>query len=152
MEHLIGVRILGHIKGKHMELIYFISGILTVGVVYGVVLFQKVKSSHTELLERHQSQSNISSIRSIDVDEAIEDMRLLVNDIQASMKKDQYENLGNINKKIRELETMTNSINERMGESNKIFNKNITDTLTQIAGIRNNIKILGQDPSMSSKY
>jgi len=135
-----------------MELIYFISGILTVGVVYGVVLFQKVKSSHTELLERHQSQSNISSIRSIDIDEAIEDLRLLVNDIQASMKKDQYENLGNINKKIRELETMTNSINERMGESNKIFNKNITDTLTQIAGIRNNIKILGQDPSMSSKY
>jgi len=68
------------------------------------------------------------------------------------MKKDQYENLGNINKKIRELETMTNSINERMGESNKIFNKNITDTLTQIAGIRNNIKALGQDPNMSSRY
>jgi len=135
-----------------MELIYFISGILTVGVVYGVVLFQKVKSSHTELLARHQSQSNISSIRSIDIDEAIEDLRLLVNDIQASMKKDQYENLGNINKKIRELETMTNSINERMGESNKIFNKNITDTLTQIAGIRNNIKALGQDPNMSSRY
>lgn len=135
-----------------MELIYFISGILTVGVVYGVVLFQKVKSSHTELLARYQSQSNISSIRSIDIDEAIEDLRLLVNDIQASMKKDQYENLGNINKKIRELETMTNSINERMGESNKIFNKNITDTLTQIAGIRNNIKALGQDPNMSSRY
>jgi len=135
-----------------MELIYFISGILTVGVIYSVVLFKHIKSSHAELLARHQSQSNISSIRKADIDEEISSLDILIRDIQTKMEKDQYDNLGNMNKKIRELESMTNSINERMGESNKVFNKNITDTLTQIAGIRNNIKILSQDPNMSSKY
>lgn len=135
-----------------MELIYFISGILTVGVVYGVVLFQKVKSSHAELLETSQSLLNISSIRNADFNEQLGDLKILIVDIQSNMEKDQYKNLSTINKRIKELEGLTNSINVRMGESNKVFNKNITDTLTQIAGIRNNIKILGQDPSMSSKY
>lgn len=152
MEHLIGVRILGHIKGKHMELIYFISGILTVGIVYGVVLFQKVKFSHTELLETSQSLLNISSIRSAEFEEKLGDLKILIVDIQSSMEKDQYKSLSDINKRIKELEGLTSSINKRMGESNKVFNKNITDTLTQIAGIRNNIKALSQDPNMSSKY
>ena len=74
-----------------MEILYFIAGILSVGVIYGIILLRSVKSSHTDLLARHQSQSNISSIRSVDVDEAIEDLRLLVNDIQSNMEKDQYE-------------------------------------------------------------
>tara|TARA_Y100000389_G_scaffold49811_1_gene45520 strand:- start:957 stop:1415 length:459 start_codon:yes stop_codon:yes gene_type:complete len=152
VEHLIGVRILGYIKGKHMELIYFISGILTVGIVYGVVLFQKIKFSHTELLETSQSLLNISSIRSAEFEEKLGDLKILIVDIQSSMEKDQYKSLSDINKRIKELEGLTSSINKRMGESNKVFNKNITDTLTQIAGIRNNIKALSQDPNMSSKY
>ena len=135
-----------------MELIYFISGILTVGVVYGVVLFQKVKSSHTELLETSQSLLNISSIRNADFNEQLGDLKILIVDIQSSMEKDQYQNLSTINKRIKELEGLTSAINKRMGESNKVFNKNITDTLTQIAGIRNNIKALDQDPNMSSRY
>ena len=135
-----------------MELIYFISGILTVGIVYGVVLFQKIKFSHTELLETSQSLLNISSIRSAEFEEKLGDLKILIVDIQSSMEKDQYKSLSDINKRIKELEGLTSSINKRMGESNKVFNKNITDTLTQIAGIRNNIKALSQDPNMSSKY
>ena len=135
-----------------MELIYFISGILTVGVVDGVVLFQKIKLSHTELLGTSQSLLNISSIRSAEFEEQLGDLKILIVDIQSSMEKDQYKSLSAVNKRIKELEGLTSSINKRMGESNKVFNKNITDTLTQIAGIRNNIKALSQDPNMSSKY
>lgn len=64
-----------------MELLYFISGVLSVGVLYGVKLLRTVKSSHTELLKRHQSQSNISSIRNADIDDAIDSLKLLVKDI-----------------------------------------------------------------------
>lgn len=135
-----------------MELIYFISGILTVGVVYGVVLFQKIKLSHTELLGTSQSLLNISSIRSAEFEEQLGDLKILIVDIQSSMEKDQYKSLSAVNKRIKELEGLTSSINKRMGESNKVFNKNITDTFTQIASIRNNIKALSQDPNMSSKY
>tara|TARA_B100000497_G_C7538275_1_gene325924 strand:- start:532 stop:828 length:297 start_codon:yes stop_codon:yes gene_type:complete len=98
-----------------MELIYFISGILTVGVVYGVILLRTVKSSHAELLTRHQSQSNISSIRNADIDDAIDSLKLLMNDIQSSMEKDQYENLSEINKRIKKIEIRVNKNVDMIG-------------------------------------
>ena len=135
-----------------MEILYFIAGILSVGIIYGIILLRSVKLSHTDLLARHQSQSNISSMRSVDVDEAIEDLRLLVNDIQSNMEKDQYESLAGINVKIEEISSLAVANNKRLGESNKVFNKNITDVTTQIQQLRGNIKALGQDPNMSSSY
>ncbi len=107
-----------------MEILYFIAGILSVGVVYGVTLLRSVKSSHTEMLERHQSQSNISSIRSIDVDEAIEDLRLLVNDIQSNMEKDQYESLSEINGKLRDGILLAEANNRKIADNARVFNRN----------------------------
>jgi len=135
-----------------MEILYFIAGVLSVGVVYGITLLRSVKSSHTELLTRHQSQSNISSIRSIDVDEAIEDLRLLVNDIQSNMEKDQYESLSEINGKLRDGILLAEANNRKIADNAKVFNKNVTDAFTQIQQIRNNVKTLAQNPNMTSNY
>jgi len=135
-----------------MELLYFISGVLSVGVVYGVRLLRTVKSSHTELLARHQSQSNISSIRSADIDDAIDNLKLLVNDIQSNMEKDQYESLTKINKRIKELDTVAYGNLDKISQSNKVFNKNVTDAFNEIMQLKQNIKTLGQDPNMLSRY
>lgn len=135
-----------------MEILYFIAGVLSVGIVYGITLLRSVKSSHTEMLARHQSQSNISSIRSIDVDEAIEDLRLLVNDIQSNMEKDQYESLSEINGKLRDGILLAEANNRKIADNAKVFNKNVTDAFTQIQQLRNNIKALGQDQQGMSRY
>jgi len=135
-----------------MELLYFISGILSVGVIYSVKLLRSVKSSHTEMLARHQSQSNISSIRSIDVDEAIEDLRLLVSDIQSSMEKDQYTAVSEINQKLKELDNVVYKNTQDLKQSNQVFNKNVTDAFNEIMQLKNSIKILVQDPNMTSNY
>ena len=135
-----------------MEILYFIAGILSVGVIYGIILLRSVKLSHTDLLARHQSQSNISSMRSVDVDEAIEDLRLLVNDIQSNMEKDQYESLSEINGKLRDGILLAEANNRKIADNAKVFNKNVTDAFTQIQQLRGNIKALGQDPNMSSSY
>ena len=135
-----------------MELIYFISGILTVGVVYGIILLRAVKSSHTELLARYQLQSNLSSIRNADIDDAIDGLKLLIKDIQANMEKDQYESLGNINKRIKELDTVVYGNMDKIKQSNQVFNKNVTDAFNEITQLKQNLKILGQDPNMLSRY
>jgi hypothetical protein len=135
-----------------MELLYFISGILSVGVIYSVKLLRSVKSSHTEMLARHQSQSNISSIRSIDVDEAIEDLRLLVSDIQSNMEKDQYTAVSEINQKLKELDNVVYKNTQDLKQSNQVFNKNVTDAFNEIMQLKNSIKILVQDPNMTSNY
>lgn len=135
-----------------MELIYFISGILTVGIVYGIILLRAVKSSHTELLERYQLQSNLSSIRNADLDDELEDLKLLIGDIQSKMEKDQYESLSEINKRIKELDAVAYKNVETIKQSNQVFNKNVTDAFNEITQLKQNLKILGQDPNMISRY
>jgi len=135
-----------------MEILYFIAGILSVGVIYGIILLRSVKLSHTDLLERHQSQSNISSIRYGDLSDDLKTLEDLVMDIQSNMEKDQYESLSEINGKLRDGILLAEANNRKIADNAKVFNKNITDAFTQIQQLRGNIKILGQDPNMSSRY
>ncbi len=135
-----------------MELLYFISGVLSVGILYGVKLLRTIKSSHTDLLARHQSQSNISSIRSSEFEDQLKDLKLLIGDIQSSMEKDQYENLSEINKRIKELDNTTHTTKKDLQQSNQVFNKNVTDAFNEIMQLKNNLKVLLQDPNMTSNY
>ncbi len=135
-----------------MELIYFISGILTVGVVYGIILLRAVKSSHTELLARHQLQSNISSIRNADIDDAIDDLKLLVKDIQTNMEKDQYESLTEINRRINELDAVAYKNLENANLTRQTNDGNFGKIFNEIQQVKTNIKTLGQDPNFVSRY
>jgi hypothetical protein len=135
-----------------MELLYFISGVLSVGVLYGIKLLRSVRSSHTDLLARHQSQSNISSIRNADLDDQLDSLKLLISDIQSSMEKDQYESLGNINKRIKELDTVVYGNVDKIKQSNQVFNKNVTDAFNEIQQLKSRLKVLGQDPNMLNRY
>ena len=135
-----------------MELIYFISGILTVGVVYGIVLLRAVKSSHTELLERHQLQSNISSIRNVDIDDAMDDLKLLVSDIQSNMEKDQYESLSEINRRMNELDAVAYKNLENANLTRQTNDGNFGKIFNEIQQIKTSVKTLGQDPNFVSRY
>ena len=135
-----------------MELLYFISGVLSVGIVYGIKLLRTVKSSHTDLLTRYQSQSNISSIRNADIDDAIENLKVLIEDIQSTMEKDQYESLSGITKRIKELDAVAYKNLENINQSNKVFNKNVTDAFNEIQQLKNGLKMLAQNPNMTSNY
>ena len=135
-----------------MEIIYFISGILTVGVGYGVVLLRKVKSSHTELLKKYQSQSNISSIRESDFDVRIKDLNTLLLDIQGKMEKDQYASISEINERIKFLEGLITKNTQNINKSANTFNKDIAEVFNQTSQLKRNLKKLGEDPNMVSRY
>ena len=135
-----------------MELLYFISGILTVGVGYGVVLLRKVKSSHTELLERYQSQSNISSIRESDFDVKIKDLNTLLLDIQGKMEKDQYASISEINERIKFLEGLITKNTQNTNNAANTFNKDIAEVFSQINQLKRNLNKIGEDPNMVSRY
>lgn len=135
-----------------MELLYFISGILSVGVLYGIWLLRTVKSSHTDLLARYQSQSNISSIRNSDLEDDLEELKVLVLDIQSNMEKDQYESVSGINKKINEIETIVKGNVDKIGFASGANEKNFTTAFNEIQQLKNNLKALGQDPNMLSRY
>lgn len=135
-----------------MELLYFISGILTVGVVYGVVLLRKVKSSHTELLKKYQSQSNISSIRESDFEVKIKDLNTLLLDIQGKMEKDQYASISEINERIKFLEGLISKNTQNTNNAANTFNKDIAEAFSQINQLKRNLNKIGEDPNMVSRY
>ena len=135
-----------------MELIYFISGILTVGIVYGANLLRHIKSSHTELLAKYQSQSNISSIRFGDLGDDVKNVKDTMMDIQNAMEKDQYATVSEINSKLEELFNITDSNARKQNESNKVHTKNISDAFNDIQLLKNNLKALGQDPNFLNRY
>ena len=135
-----------------MELLYFISGILSVGVLYGIWLLRTVKSSHTDLLARYQSQSNISSIRYGDLSDDLKTVEELVMDISSKMEKDQYESLTEINKQIKKLGEDVFLNSQNLKQSNQVFNKNVTDAFSEINGLKQNIKGLLQDPNIIDRY
>ena len=135
-----------------MELIYFLSGVLTVGVGYGVVLLRKVKSSHTELLERYQSQSNISSIRESDFEVKIKDLNTLLLDIQGKMEKDQYASISEINERIKFLVGLITKNTQNTNNAANTFNKDIAEAFSQINQLKRNLNKIGEDPNMVSRY
>ena len=128
-----------------MELLYFIGGILSVGVVYGVKLLRTVKSSHADLLARSQSQSNISSIRFDDFKVELEDLNYLVMDIRKKMEKDQYESVSGINKRIKELDTIVYDILDKVKFASEANNKNFSNVFSEIQQLKQNFKALSQD-------
>ena len=47
---------------------------------------------------------------------------------------------------------LANATNNKLGESNQVFNKNVNDVLREIQQIKTNIKILGQDPNVIDRF
>ena len=135
-----------------MELLYFISGILSVGIIYGITLLRTIKSSHDDLLARHQSQSNISSIRFSEMVEDMDSLNDLVRDIQSGMEKDQYENLAKINTDLKMVSELANATNNRLGEVNRVMQKTTSDAFTEIRQLKSNLKQAIQGPNMTSQY
>ena len=135
-----------------MELLYFISGILSVGITYGIILLRNVKSSHKELLEKHQSQLNISSIRFDEYKDELGDLNILLGDIQGKMEKDQYESVSEINKEIKALSTSLNETIGRMDFVMKSNEKNFSTVFSEIQQLKNTVKVMNQDPNVLSRY
>lgn len=135
-----------------MELMYFILGILVAGTTYATILLRKNQSNYQDALTRLQSYQNISSIRFEEYKDELEDLKLSLRDIQNKMEKDQYESVSEVNKKIDEIGELAIKTNSKLGEANRIFNKNLSDMSNEMQQLKINVKALGQDPNMLSRY
>jgi predicted nucleic acid-binding Zn-ribbon protein len=135
-----------------MELIYFISGILTVGVVYGVNLLRHVKSSHTDLLDKYQSQSNISSLRYSEMGEMVDEMKLYVNDIQAKLEKDSYKEIVTLKKKLDNNSKEVKDLKDKLNININTADRSFSQVFNEIQTVKSQVKKLGEDPNFISRY
>lgn len=135
-----------------MEILIYISGLLTTLIAALIVVSTKLNRKYGELLESNQSISDTSSIRMTYTQEQLDILQEAMWDIQDTMKNDQYESLSGINKELDTTGKLALSNNRKIGENAKVFNKNITDILTEIQQINKRIKVVSQDQTGTSNY
>tara|TARA_R110001606_G_scaffold5848_2_gene26715 strand:+ start:924 stop:1391 length:468 start_codon:yes stop_codon:yes gene_type:complete len=134
------------VKKQHMELLYYIGGILSVGITYAIFLLRRNQSHYHDALARLQSFQNISSIRNGDVKDKIDELTEYTKDIKSKMKKDQYSSVSETNNRIGELNKMASAMNIKITQNQKILETNISRTSTEINTMKNTLKQLGQNP------
>lgn len=134
------------LKKQTMELLYYIGGILSVGITYAIFLLRRNQSHYHDALARLQSFQNISSIRNGDVKDKIDELTEYTKDIKSKMKKDQYSSVSETNNRIGELNKMASAMNIKITQNQKILETNISRTSTEINTMKNTLKQLGQNP------
>jgi len=135
-----------------MELIYFISGIVTVGVGYGMWLLTKVRSSHKELLRSNQHSTNISSARYGEMREKVDEMNVYVRDIESQLSKDGYMSTQKLSKRMTKLETSLETHKKALDMDVRTSDTSFGKAFTEIQTLKKNIKALGQDPNFLNRY
>ena len=135
-----------------MELIYFISGILTVGVTYGIKLIRQFNSTHELLLRSNQHSTNISSARYGEMKEKIEEMNMHVGDIESQMKKDSYAGINKLSKQVDKISNKLNDLDKKVNMDIGVTERSFTKTNTEIQTLKNQMKKLGEDPNFLSRY
>lgn len=134
-----------------MEILYFIIGLLTAIVAYSGWQTQKLKNLNIELnldLEEIEYEFN-KFTRGVSDD--IDDLYYKVNSVSDRLNEDSYHNISEVNKQLSELNKMSNAMNVRFGEANKIAEKQLSAAFSEIQQLKNNIKALNQDPNILNR-
>ena len=142
-----------------MELIYFISGILTVGTVYGVLLLRKVKTSYDEVLEESSRLYSLTQITQDEIAGKFDSVRgQLIEVLEKNeklgkqMNDDAYAGNTELNDRITEL---AKTFNQQGLSNKKLFD--VADG--QFRKINSDIQILNSalkrfqdDPDLKARY
>lgn len=131
-----------------MELIYFIIGSLWVVVVYTAFKNHQIKGEYIKLkLDLEDTQYEFER-HTQGISEEINDIYRKLNSVSDRLKEDSYNNIAEVNKQLSELNKMTNAMNVRFGEANKISEKQLSVAFSEIQQLKNNIKVFIQDPNI----
>ena len=142
-----------------METIYFIIGVLSTVLGYGVYILHTVKKSHTNLLNELDVHKNFLSHKYQESIQAYErankqvgEIKRYVTDIQDKMNKDSYEQIGTVNNS---LEKHIGNFNSYKETPDKLFytaDTQLKKLFEQHSELNEKLKTLSNDPNFISRY
>ena len=130
-----------------MEILIYISGVLTTVCIVSVIGFIRAYKKYTLLLESNQHISNISSIRNAEVNERLEEIMSIVRIIQ----KDYVPN-GELADKIKAIEGSLGEMQKISARNRSFSEQSKQQLLNDIGQLTNKLNRLGQDPGLQSSY
>jgi uncharacterized protein (UPF0335 family) len=135
-----------------MELIYFISGILTVGVAYGTYLLTNIKKSSISLMAQNTRTIQVFTRRIEDLDGEVSQLSENISRIVKEMSTDNYESITLVKEHLLRLDEATKIDESNLMEANRVFNKNIVDIHNDLSTVKRNISAIQQDPNIIDRY
>jgi hypothetical protein len=135
-----------------MELIYFISGILTVGVIYGTYLLINIKKSAREIMAHNTKTIKVFTRRIEDIDAEVSQVTSDLSRIKKEMSTDSYESITSIKEHLLKIDSSVESGKIKLIESNRLFNKNIVDLHNELSTFKRNMNTLQRDPNEIARY
>ena len=130
-----------------MEILIYISGVLTTVCIVSVIGFIRAYKKYTLLLKSNQHISNISSIRNAEVNERLEEMMSIVRIIQ-----NDYVPNGELSDKIKAIESSLGEMQKISARNRSFSEQSKQQLLNDIGQLTNKLNRLGQDPGLQSSY
>lgn len=135
-----------------MELVYFISGIVTVGAVYSAVYLRSVKSKYEDLLASLQSSSNISSIRNAENLDKLDELNQYIREVKQKLTEDSYAGITDLEKNIKKNNTTFVTAQQRTNKFINTTEGEIRKLYGEIQNTQAMIRALKEDPNFNNRY
>ncbi len=135
-----------------MEILFFISGILSVAWLHGVFQVRKIQREYTEVLASLQHTSNISSLRYGETNEKLDETNLYIQDVKNTLGKDSYSGINELNLKLEEFETSFRTVTDRNNNFIGITEGEIKRIYGEIENTQAMIRALKEDPNFNNRY
>jgi|TARA_B110000211_G_scaffold95553_1_gene111415 hypothetical protein len=135
-----------------MEILFFISGVLSVAWLHGVFQVRKIQREYTEVLASLQHTSNISSLRYGETNEKLDETNLYIQDVKNTLGKDSYSGINELNLKLEEFETSFRTVTDRNNNFIGITEGEIKRIYGEIENTQAMIRALKEDPNFNNRY
>ena len=135
-----------------MEIIYFILGLLTAAVSYGVYLLHRVYKSHAEVIAHNQSVINHAAIEYATVKEEVEKLNQYISSVRESLEKDSYQGIVEVKKELNLVADLAKVTSENLTQFSKVVEGDLGKQYTRLNDLGNKIKGLSQDPNFLQRY
>ena len=135
-----------------MELIYFILGLLTAAVLYGVYLLHRVYKSHAEVLLHNQSIINHSAIEYTAVKEEVGLLNQYISSVRESLEKDSYQSIVDVKKELNLVADLAKHTSQNLVDFSKVVEGDLGKQYTRLNDLGNKVQGLSQDPNFLQRY
>jgi hypothetical protein len=135
-----------------MELIYFILGLLTAAVAYGVYLLHRVYKSHTEVVLHNQTVINHSSIEYNQMREELRELESYIQLIKEGMEKDSYQSIVDLKKEVDLTSKLAMDVSNNLTEHVRNNGRDMEKVYNNFQTLNNRVQGLSQDPNFLQRY
>ena len=135
-----------------MELLFFISGVLSVAWLHGVFQIRKIQREYTEVLASLQHTSNISSLRYGESNEKLDETNLYIQEVKNQLDRDTYAGINDVGKRLTEFETSFKSVTDRNNSFINTTEGEVRNLYDKIQNTQAMIRALKEDPNFNNRY